>query len=97
MARSKIPTPYFCGMKFSASKTSCLHPQDVAELARDTRANGWNWTLVKGNFTEAEQGLLDRAGMALGLTVTRHDLANVHANGREPRHSQANPAGTQAS
>ena len=97
MARSKNPNPYFRGMKFSASKTSRLHPQDAADLARDTLANGWNWTIVKGNFTEAEQGLLDRAAMALGLTTPRHDLANDHADVRAPRHSQANPAETQES
>ena len=45
-----------------------LHPQDAADLARDTIANDWNWQMVKGNFTAAEQGLLDRAARALGIT-----------------------------
>ena len=68
MARNKNPNPYLRGKKFSASKKSRLHPQDAADIARDTIANHWNWQMVKGNFTAAEQGLLDRAARALGIT-----------------------------
>ena len=68
MARNKNPNPYLRGKKFSAGKKSCLHPQDAADLARDTIANDWNWQMVKANFTAAEQGLLDRAARALGIT-----------------------------
>ena len=68
MARNKNPNPYLRGKKLSASKKSRLHPQDAADLARDTIANDWNWQMVKANFTAAEQGLLDRAARALGIT-----------------------------
>jgi hypothetical protein len=68
MARNKNPNPYLRGKKFSASKKSRLHPQDAADIARDTISNGWNWQMVKANFTTAEQGLLDRAAKALGIT-----------------------------
>ena len=68
MARNKNPNPYLRGKKFSAGKRSRLHPQDAADLARDTIANDWNWQMVKANFTAAEQGLLDRAARALGIT-----------------------------
>ena len=68
MARNKNPNPYLRGKKFSARKRSRLHPQDAADLARDTIANDWNWQMVKANFTAAEQGLLDRAARALGIT-----------------------------
>ena len=68
MARNKNPNPYLRGKKFSAGKKSRLHPQDAADLARDTIANDWNWQMVKANFTAAEQGLLDRAARALGIT-----------------------------
>ena len=68
MARNKNPNPYLRGKKFSAGKKSRLHSQDAADLARDTIANGWNWQMVKGNYTAAEQGLLDRAARALGIT-----------------------------
>ena len=68
MARNKNPNHYLRGKKFSASKKSRLHPQDAADLARDTIANDWNWQMVKANFTAAEQGLLDRAARALGIT-----------------------------
>ena len=67
MARNKNPNPYLRGKKFSAGKRSRLHPQDAADLARDTIANDWNWQMVKANFTAAEQGLLDRAARALGI------------------------------
>ena len=68
MARNKNPNPYLRGKKFSASKKSRLNPQDAADIARDTISNGWNWQMVKANFTTAEQGLLDRAAKALGIT-----------------------------
>ena len=68
MARNKNPNPYLRVKKFRASKKSRLHPQDAADLARDTIANDWNWQMVKANFTAAEQGLLDRAARALGIT-----------------------------
>ena len=68
MARNKNPNPYLRGKKFSAGKKSRLHPQDAADLVRDTIANDWNWQMVKANFTAAEQGLLDRAARALGIT-----------------------------
>ena len=68
MARNKNPNPCLRGKKFSASKKSRLHPQDAADLARDTIANDWNWQMVKANFTAAEQGLLERAARALGIT-----------------------------
>ena len=68
MARNKNPNPYLRGKNFSAGKKSRLHPQDAADLARDTIANDWNWQMVKANFTAAEQGLLDRAARALGIT-----------------------------
>ena len=68
MARNKNPNPYLRGKKFSAGKRSRLHPQDAADIARDTIANDWNWQMVKANYTAAEQGLLDRAARTLGIT-----------------------------
>ena len=37
-------------------------------LIQQTIANDLNWQMVKANFTAAQQGLLDRAARALGIT-----------------------------